>query len=114
MDVRMLTTDVEVEEPEALPGMSNAGVAFDSEFEVTHLVYTYNGIEDSGDFYVNGAHQNTTPVRGTLGNWEPGYMLAVGNEMNGTRPWLGDIYLLAVYCRHLSPVEVFENFQAGI
>lgn len=39
-------------------------------------------------------------------NWNPGYQLAVGNELNGNRPWTGTISELAIYPFAMSPSQI--------
>ena len=45
--------------------------------------------------------------------------LGLGNQIKAdtdglhTRPWLGSVYHLAVYCRALNEGEIRQNFQAG-
>jgi hypothetical protein len=39
--------------------------------------------------------------------------MALGNEITLDRPWRGEIFLAAVYCRSLSQLEVQQNFEAG-
>jgi hypothetical protein len=53
--------------------------------------------------YVDGALRGTLPAPGDLSAWDPGYPLAVGNELTGDRPWQGTISAAAVYNRALTP-----------
>ena len=39
--------------------------------------------------YVDGTLRGTFPAAGDLSAWDPGYHLAVGNELTGDRPWRG-------------------------
>ena len=39
-------------------------------------------------------------------NWSPNYHLLIGNESDGSRPWLGEINYIAVYGRALTPGQV--------
>jgi hypothetical protein len=39
--------------------------------------------------------------------------LAIGNELTNNRPWLGEVFLIAIYNRALSATEVQQNFGAG-
>jgi hypothetical protein len=45
--------------------------------------------------------------------WDPTGQLTFGNETQGGAPWLGTIYLAAVYCKKLDPTEVQKNFATG-
>jgi glycopeptide antibiotics resistance protein len=45
--------------------------------------------------------------------WDSQYRLQFGNETTMNRPWLGKMYLVALYRRALSADEVNKNFDAG-
>ena len=40
--------------------------------------------------------------------------MVIGNEHTSDRSWLGEIHLIAIYGRALSPAEVTQNFRAGV
>lgn len=48
-----------------------------------------------------------------LRNWNPDFPFQVGNEATLDRPWIGKVYLVAIYSRALSSEEVYLNFKAG-
>ncbi len=48
-----------------------------------------------------------------LEGWDPTYHLLIGNEATLDRPWLGKIFILALYDRVLRPDEIESAFQAG-
>jgi hypothetical protein len=48
-----------------------------------------------------------------MSTWSDAYRLALGNEPNGDRPWLGTLRLTAIYSRALSTSEVRDNYRAG-
>lgn len=77
-----------------------------------HVVYTRDatGLER---MYVNGVQVQTAYRYGNLSNWSQTAFLAFANEMTMDKPWLGSIYLGAVYCRALLPQEVSTNYNAG-
>ncbi len=79
---------------------------------LTHLIYTR---ERSGRsrIYLNGKKAAETSIPGDPANWNQDYHLLLGNEGDGTRPWLGSYHLVAVYSRGLSSSEVMANFKAG-
>jgi len=87
---------------------------------VQHVVYTRD--VTGAALYVNGA-DTKPPSTGTTPtdpppttdetSWSPTYQLALGNESTGGSPWLGKIYLAAIYCKKLSPAEVTKNYGAG-
>ena len=63
--------------------------------------------------YVNGVLENSSGAGGDFANWDTGCPLTVGNEPSGDRPWLGELYLLAVFDRSLTGNEIVQNFVAG-
>jgi|GEM_PF-193999 len=77
-----------------------------------HVVFVRQA-DGSVRIYLNAALSASGTVGGTLTNWNPGYYLALGNENNLERPWLGEFRLVAIYGRALSPAEVLQNFNAG-
>lgn len=78
----------------------------------THLVFT-RSTNGSARIYLNGAEAASGSIGGNLSNWAADYPLLLANEAGGERPWLGELYLTAVYCRALSAAEVTQNYQAG-
>jgi len=46
-------------------------------------------------------------------NWDRGYTFQLGNEASLDRPWLGTIYLVAIYDRALEPEEISGYYQMG-
>jgi len=49
----------------------------------------------------------------TFRNWDPRFTLQLGNEATLNKPWLGEIYLVAIYSRHLSSEEIARHFWLG-
>lgn len=80
--------------------------------QIQHVVYTRqaNGTER---MYVNGAQVSTATRTGNFSTWNENFELAFANEIDNQRPWLGDLYLVAVYSTALSALEVTQNFSAG-
>jgi VanZ family protein len=77
-----------------------------------HVVATYNFSEES--IYVDGQLRRHVPtLKGDFSKWDPTYLLALGNEITGNRPWLGQLFLVAIYNRALSEQEVLRNYTAG-
>ena len=79
---------------------------------LTHLVLTRtpSGTEQ---LFVNGVHDATRTTAGTLSNWDETFHLAVANELDDARPWLGTYHTLAIYDRALSAAQVTQHHQAG-
>lgn len=48
-----------------------------------------------------------------LQSWNPDYPLVIGNEATLTRPWLGKIFVIALYDRALEREEVEQQFRAA-
>lgn len=86
-----------------------AGVA---RTELQHVVYTRNS-SGAAKFFVDGHMIHQGSVSGSLSNWDHGHRLALGNEFDAWRPWLGDLHLIAIYERALEGTEVQQNFEAG-
>ena len=81
--------------------------------EVSHVVFTR---DQAGNvkFYLNGADSTARPpITGSFDNWDGSSKFALANELTGDRPWLGELYLVAIYSRALSKEEVQRNYGAG-
>jgi len=106
-DVRLRTTETSLNgQPETIsPAGSLTG-------DLQHVVYTRDAAGNAR-IYVDGNETVTESIGGTLDNWDGSYRLGVGAEMDGTRFWLGEIHLAAVYSRALTSDDVAINFGAG-
>ncbi|MEN8008253.1 MAG: LamG-like jellyroll fold domain-containing protein, partial [Candidatus Krumholzibacteriota bacterium] len=106
-DARLRTTETSVNgQPETVsPAGSMTG-------DLQHVVYTRD-VMGNARIYVDGAETVVENIGGTLDNWDASYRLGIGAEMDGTRFWLGEIHLAAVYSRALTDREVEINFGAG-
>lgn len=86
---------------------------------VQHVVYTRD--VSGAAVYLDGVDTKppstepmTEPAPVTdQSEWSPTYQLALGNESTGGSPWLGKIYMAAIYCSKLSPADVQTNYSAG-
>ncbi|MEO8271312.1 MAG: DUF1549 domain-containing protein, partial [Aureliella sp.] len=80
--------------------------------ELTQALFTKDA---SGTLrvFLNGALAATRADSGELLNWNDSYHLIVGDEATGSRAWLGELYLIAIYDRALNKEEVAQNFAAG-
>jgi hypothetical protein len=63
--------------------------------------------------YVDGVEVANRELAGTFDAWQSSFRLSIGNEQTLDRHWLGEVHLIAVYCRALSAAEVAGNFAAG-
>lgn len=80
---------------------------------LTHVVYTRNS-NGSARFVIDGVTLGNGTVGGEMTSWDSSHRLAIGNEVGGARPWLGTLYLVAIYARALSKAELEGNFAAGV
>ncbi|MCP4541931.1 MAG: tandem-95 repeat protein, partial [Chloroflexi bacterium] len=81
--------------------------------ELSHVVYT-RGADGTVRIYVDGVQVASETVGGDFSNWRSHYRLGLVNELTQNRPWLGDLYLVAVYNRALTSDEVSQNYGAGL
>ncbi len=70
-----------------------------------HLAVTYDGAKVR--LYIDGElHPTEVDLAGSFENWGRSYLLTVGNEASGGRPWSGRIERFSVYGRALGAGEV--------
>lgn len=93
-----------------LPSLSSRGHA--ARRQLTHLVYT-RGADGQAILYIDGIPTERRQVAGRLANWDAGFQLALGDELSGDRPWLGELHLVAIYSRALTEQQVRQNYRAG-
>lgn len=53
------------------------------------------------------------PSRPDFSNWDPAFPLQLGNETTLDRPWLGSIFLFAIYDRVLTQDEIVNHLKDG-
>ena len=80
--------------------------------DLTHIIYT-RAASGMARIYVGGESVVGRVVPGVFTNWDEGYRLALADELIGSRTWLGEYHLIAVYSRALSADEVAQNFRVG-
>ncbi len=80
--------------------------------KLTHVMYTH-GKDGKTRIYVNGKQTAEKQIDGTTARWDESFRFGLVNELSQDRPWLGKLYLVAMYSRALSAKEVFQNFDAG-
>ena len=107
IDVRFRTLQTSAN---GLPSVSSKKKSLTT--DLTHVVYTRDRTGRSR-IYLNGQPTVEDDVPGAPLNWHGQFRLALANEQNRGRPWLGTYYLVAIYSRDLLPHEVEQNFQAG-
>jgi hypothetical protein len=97
------------------PALSTADADERLQATLQHVVLTFDPVEGR-KIYVNGQYtQDLDPDAGSeVVGWDDGYALVLGNEVSGDRPWLGTLRLVAIFNRALTPVEIQQNFDAGV
>ncbi len=80
--------------------------------ELTHIVYTYDAAGNRR-LYVNAEQVAADQVTGSFNNWDVNYRLALGNEINGNRPWLGELHYVALFDCPLSEQDIMSRFSEG-
>ena len=78
---------------------------------VTHVVYVRDRA-GKASLFVNGVREGSRDVTGNLSGWQ-NYHLALADELNGDRMWLGSYHFVAIYSRAFQVAEVKRHFQAG-
>jgi len=106
-DVRFRTTRTTHNGSPSLQTTEGAATA-----ELTHVVYTHDA-SGRRSLYINGTENAAGAIGGDLSNWDESFRLAFGDEVSGGRPWMGKLYLIAVYRRALTPEEVRLHFRMG-
>jgi hypothetical protein len=81
---------------------------------LVHIVLSIDADEGPA-LYVDGALRETfmPSAEGTFQHWDPDRVLSIANNPAGTRAWLGNLHLVALYDRALTPEEVLQNYEAG-
>lgn len=106
-DVRLRTTGTSTN---GIPSTSSPKNS--SQTRLTHIVFT----RDAGGtttVYVDGRQVAQGRASGQFTNWDQRHRLSLANEVTGDRPWLGELHLVAIFDRALSPEVVQRNFAAG-
>lgn len=80
--------------------------------EPQHIVVIYDYSKEK--VYINSKKRaEIWGPGGRFTNWDPSYPFLLGNEATGNRPWLGSLFLVAIYNRALSESEIEQNYKAG-
>ena len=106
-EVRLRTTSTG--ENGMKPALASRGGA---RTRLSHVAYTRDAAGNAA-FYVDGVEAGSRSIGGETSNWDAGYRFALGNELTDDRPWLGELHLVAIYGRALTPDEVKQNHLAG-
>jgi hypothetical protein len=80
--------------------------------KIQHIVTTYDFVEQT--VFIDGKLRLRAGIPGgKFDNWDSSHSFLLGNEATGNRPWIGRLFLAAIYDRPLSEREVRVNFLAG-
>lgn len=80
--------------------------------KLTHVVFT-RSLNGDTKLVVDSTVVAKATAAGTLDNWDETFLLAVGDEISGGRPWQGHIRSIALYDSALSVTEIQRNYEAG-
>ena len=80
---------------------------------LSHVVATRD-VAGAVEIYIDGVVAPSGSIAGDLSVWNDAHPLILANEADGSRPWLGELHLVAFYDRALGAAEVQQNFSAGI
>jgi len=80
--------------------------------QLTHAVLT-RATDGSTRLFIDGQQAAQSSAGGDLDSWDASFHLALGQELNDERPWLGTYHLVAIYGRALDPQEIARHFQLG-
>ncbi|MCK5920951.1 MAG: DUF1595 domain-containing protein, partial [Methylococcales bacterium] len=106
-DIRFRTTKTGAN---GLPSLASPARSLNQ--KLTHVVYTRSRA-GKARIYLAGRQVAEKLVPGDTSNWVGEFRLALADEVNYGRPWMGAYHLVAIYSRDLSPKEVGQNFKAG-
>ena len=78
---------------------------------LAHLAFTRDR-SGRARVFLDGEIASEGTIAGSASDWEK-TTLVIGNGPRGREPWLGRVYLVAIYGRDLLAEEVMRNFRAG-
>ena len=73
-------------------------------------VFTATG---AARLYKDGVQVASTSWNPINNTWNSSFRLLLANEEAGIRPWLGEIYMVALYNKALSDAEILTNYAEG-
>lgn len=80
--------------------------------ELTHIAICRQR-DGKVHIYLNGERSFQGNADGDFSNWGNDMAFGLANELDGSRPWLGTLRMVAVFNRALSAREVKRHFLAG-
>jgi hypothetical protein len=83
-----------------------------AEAKLQHVIYTRSAA-GTARLYIDAVEKNQrSDVSGTFTNWSS-FQFALANELDQSRPWLGEFHLMALYDAALSQDDIEQNYYAG-
>lgn len=87
-----------------------------------HVVNTYDPVNGrriyvNGELRAGGGPAEDTKSGGSIGNWDGGYSLVLGDErgaVNDDNLWRGVVKMVSIHNRALNINQVQQNFTAGV
>ncbi len=76
-----------------------------------HIVWTFDG--NTSEVWIDGIRDESQTIPGGLSNWDPTFIFAFGNEIDGNRQWRGELSYAAIYNRPLSAQEIQHHEKLG-
>ncbi len=104
---RFRTTDAATGTPTLF---TPAGTATGSALTHVALTRSSTGVET---LYVDGTPEASVERTGTVANWTDSYPLVLANIVDGSRPWLGTLCLVAIYDTALGAGDLADRHSAG-
>jgi len=104
--VRLRTTKTSVN---GIPSLD--GPVGSASTDHAYVVYTRDAA-GRARLYVNAQQAAAADVPGDLSKWDGKYRLALGNELTNDRPWLGDMYYVAIHNTALSAAQIQERHKS--
>ncbi len=88
-----------------------------------HVVINYDPLDRIGNgagrsIYVNGQLVNNLTDNATglsIANvWDDTFAFILGNEISGSRPWMGQVKMVALHSQPLPETDIQQNFDLGV
>ena len=97
------------------PPLQTAAGNMNAQAALQHIVLTFDPV-NGRKLYVNGQFTGDMDPKkpGSMSSWDDTFALVFGNEVDGTRQWLGTIKFVEIQNRALTAAEILQNFQAGV
>ena len=100
--------------PNGTPALETNDDDEDLQATLQHVVATFDQ-QTGRRIWVNGMDTGDVDQfgPGELVNWDPGHIFRIGNETTNNRLWLGQVKLVAIHNRALTPGQIQQNYLVG-